>query len=65
MRFALSTKKNSGPPVARNNGLAAARGDYVAFLDSDDVWLPGKLSAQVEHLEGNPDVGTVFTGWHV
>ena len=58
-------QKNSGPPVARNNGLLAARGDYIAFLDADDVWLPGKLSAQVAHMEANPDVGTVFTGWHV
>src|SRR5580700_8153945 len=36
--------RNEGAAAARNTGVAAARGDYLAFLDSDDVWLPNKLT---------------------
>jgi glycosyltransferase involved in cell wall biosynthesis len=56
---------NGGPARARNTGLEQARGDYIAFLDADDVWIPGKLAAQVEHLQSHPEVGVCYTGWHV
>ncbi|MEO6280714.1 glycosyltransferase family A protein [Roseateles sp.] len=64
-RIRVIDQANAGPPKARNAGLAAVRGEYVAFLDADDIWLPTKLSAQVAHLVAHADVGTVFTRWFV
>ena len=54
--------ENRGVAAALNTGIAATRGVYVAFLDDDDVWLPGKLRAQVPVLEAHPDVGAVYGG---
>jgi glycosyltransferase involved in cell wall biosynthesis len=48
---------NQGNGSAKNTGLAAARGEFIAFLDADDVWPPDKLSAQVETLRQNPPAG--------
>jgi GT2 family glycosyltransferase len=47
-------------PAARNAGIRASSGAYVAFLDDDDLWLPSKLSRQVPVLEARPDVGIVY-----
>ena len=44
---------NRGPAAARNAGVLAARGDYIAFIDSDDVWLPGKLARQLVELRAS------------
>ncbi len=46
---------------ARNEGFRYSKGDYVAFLDSDDLWLPMKIEKQVQVLNGNSDIGLVYT----
>jgi glycosyltransferase involved in cell wall biosynthesis len=46
----------TGVSSARNRGVAVARGRYLAFLDSDDLWLPNKLGIQVEFMEAHPEV---------
>ena len=64
-RVSLVVQRNGGAAAARNEGIRRSRGKYVAFLDGDDFWLPGKLRHQVDHLERHPDIALCCTRWHV
>jgi glycosyltransferase involved in cell wall biosynthesis len=56
-RIRIVTQVNAGPAIARNRGISVAKGDIIALLDSDDLWLPTKLERQVKSLEdAGPDV---------
>lgn len=63
----IRNKKNRGPAGSRNVGIREARGEYIAFLDSDDEWLPQKIEKQAQALEmASSDVGVVYTGtWRI
>ncbi len=56
---------NQGVAAARNRGIAEAHGEWVAFLDADDVWLPGKLTAQMAVAAATPESRMTYTAWSV
>jgi glycosyltransferase involved in cell wall biosynthesis len=56
-------QENRGLSAARNAGIAIANGDFVCFLDADDLWAAGKLELQVAFMKQHRDIGLVFTGY--
>ncbi len=60
-RVKLVQQRNRGLAGARNTGICRASGDYIAFLDSDDMWRPEKLEMHVAHLRANPSVGVSYS----
>jgi len=61
-RIRIVTQENRGLAGARNTGIWAASGEFIALLDSDDVWHPDKLALHYIHLMSNPDVGVSYAG---
>lgn len=60
-RLKLISQPNQGPSIARNTGMSHAQGNYIAFMDADDLWEPTKLAKQVQVLDEDPKVGLVYT----
>jgi glycosyltransferase involved in cell wall biosynthesis len=54
-RIRVVYQENAGQAAARNHGLQEASGEFIAFLDADDLWLPEKLERQMAHLAAHPD----------
>jgi glycosyltransferase involved in cell wall biosynthesis len=62
-RVRLFSIPNGGVAQARNVGLSEARGEFIAFLDHDDLWLPTKLSLQLRKMRRSPHIGLVYCNW--
>ena len=60
-RAIVLQQENAGHAAARNFGLSAARGEFVAFVDADDLWHPEKLARQLSRIESRRELGIVFT----
>ncbi len=64
-RVQLVSQANGGPSAARNAGIAEARGEWVAFLDSDDLWLPRYVETATAALAAAPNPGFAYTDAYV
>lgn len=60
-RIQVFSYPNAGVAETRNRGLMKARGDYIAFLDADDLWTPDKLELQLRALQDHPEAGVAYS----
>ncbi|MBV6623679.1 MAG: glycosyltransferase family 2 protein [Rivularia sp. (in: Bacteria)] len=60
-RIKIVHQKNRGLAGSRNTGIRHAQGEYIAFMDADDIWLPEKLEKHINHLETNREIGVSFS----
>lgn len=58
------SQKNRGQASALNTGMKMAKGEYIAYLDADDICLPERLEIQVKYLDEHPDVGLVYADFY-
>ncbi|MFS8117396.1 MAG: glycosyltransferase family 2 protein, partial [Microcoleus sp.] len=58
-------QENRGVAAARNRGIQEAKGEFIAFLDQDDFFLPDKLAAQIALFRQQPSLGIVNSGWRL
>lgn len=61
----IISKENGGVSGARNAGIKSAQGTYIAFLDSDDIWLPEKLEQQIAYITIHPNTALVYTDEYI
>ncbi len=64
-RISYIFQNNGGLSSARNNGLINSSGEYIGFLDADDLWMPEKLELQLSIFKKKQNVGLVYTGYEV
>lgn len=60
-RFKVFSYKNGGLPVARNRGISHSTGEFIAFLDADDLWTADKLELQLAALQKRPEAGVAYS----
>jgi glycosyltransferase involved in cell wall biosynthesis len=60
-RLKIFSYQNGGVSVARNRGIQHASGDFISFIDADDLWMPDKLQLQLEALQKNPEAGVAYS----
>jgi len=63
-RLKIFSYTNGGLPVARNRGISHATGEFITFLDADDLWTPDKLEAQLTALQQHPEAGVAYSWTH-
>ena len=64
-KWRIITQANKGQTLARNLGIEKSKGEYIAFLDADDLWLPEKIELQVKTHLANPTVGMSLTSYAI
>ncbi|MEJ1938469.1 glycosyltransferase family A protein, partial [Nostoc sp. NIES-2111] len=64
-RLKIFSYENSGASAARNRGIAHATGDYISFLDADDLWTPDKLELQLAALQAHPEAGVAYSWTYI
>ncbi|NJL36223.1 MAG: glycosyltransferase [Leptolyngbyaceae cyanobacterium RM2_2_4] len=60
-RLKVFSHSNSGPQISRNRGIKEATGEYISFLDADDLWTPDKLESQFNALQANPEAAVAYS----